>query len=54
MLSNCDRGSLCNDVVSCRFAIFDDHMRGVMSLNDWTTYKVERVGDYEFRLEVEV
>ena len=34
--------------------ILDDHMRGVMSLNDWTTYKVERVGDYEFRLEVEV
>ena len=34
--------------------ILDDHMRGVMSLNDWTTYKVERLGDYEFRLEVEV
>ena len=44
------KGSSGTDIRS----ILDNHLRGVMSLNDWTTYKVERLGDYEFRLEFEM
>ena len=35
-------------------SILDNHMKGIMNLNNWTTIKVEKVGQYKFRLEFDI